>query len=206
MSYNWEKIFKQKSTKELYDIFRGRTTLTGEAIDFAKKELDNRGFNNQEMESTRISWQISELIKDERLEEHDVFNQNVQLFSSVNAVVFSGIIVIALLIALYINPDILTTYETLFTISVVIILAASQIIANKRRSRKKEQRRQKLESLLEKLKSSSDEETFTNYQKEFIQEREKLDRKLSRTKRLWTMLWIAGIVLILIHALIELLP
>lgn len=39
MGYNWEKIFKNKSDKELHKIYLGRTTLTGEATSFAGKEL-----------------------------------------------------------------------------------------------------------------------------------------------------------------------
>jgi hypothetical protein len=45
MSYNWEQIFKEKSTAELYEIYSGRSFLPIETIDFAKRELENRNFN-----------------------------------------------------------------------------------------------------------------------------------------------------------------
>jgi len=48
MSYNWEEILKEKSDIELFNIYKGRTHLSGEAVEFAKKELENRNvdFNN----------------------------------------------------------------------------------------------------------------------------------------------------------------
>jgi len=45
MSYNWEKIFKDKTNLELYNIYKGKTHLSGDAIEFAKKELECRNLD-----------------------------------------------------------------------------------------------------------------------------------------------------------------
>lgn len=50
MSYNWEKIFKDKDEKELVTIYSGKSHLNFEATIYAGIELKNRGFDIQKME------------------------------------------------------------------------------------------------------------------------------------------------------------
>ena len=45
MSYNWEKIFEKKSTKELFKIYKGNSFLSKDASIYAKKELEKRNFD-----------------------------------------------------------------------------------------------------------------------------------------------------------------
>ncbi len=69
MSYDWEKIYRETSSQELYRIYKGQTTKTGEAILFAKKELDRRGFDFNNMEMNIKNWQLINALEDEKLEE-----------------------------------------------------------------------------------------------------------------------------------------
>ncbi|MDE5419032.1 hypothetical protein L3073_07520 [Ancylomarina sp. DW003] len=68
MSYNWEKIFKNKSDKELYEIFVGRQKLNKDAKYFAEKELTARKFNFKNVERHQKKWQLEKLIEEERNE------------------------------------------------------------------------------------------------------------------------------------------
>lgn len=65
MSYNWEKIFENKTNKELYDIVTGRNVLSKEAVKYAKTELENRNFDFGNIEANRAAWEMSSLIEEE---------------------------------------------------------------------------------------------------------------------------------------------
>ena len=68
MSYNWEKIFKEKSDKELFEIFLGRKHLGNEAKKHAEKELKSRKFDFNNIDSYRKKWTLENLIEEERNE------------------------------------------------------------------------------------------------------------------------------------------
>ena len=65
MSYDWEKIFENKTNKELYDIVIGRKVLSKEAVKYARTELENRNFDFDNMEANKAAWEISSLIEEE---------------------------------------------------------------------------------------------------------------------------------------------
>lgn len=65
MEYNWEEIFKKKSNKELYDIYIGKSILPQTIRPVAKKELERRKFDFENMEANRIAWELSGLVEDE---------------------------------------------------------------------------------------------------------------------------------------------
>jgi len=68
MSYNWEKIFKNKTNEELYEIFLGKQQLSAEAKGFAEKELKSRNFNFDNIGSYKKKWTLEKLIEEERNE------------------------------------------------------------------------------------------------------------------------------------------
>ncbi len=68
MSYNWEKIFKGKSDKELFEIFLGKKYLNNEAKEFAEKELKLRKFDFENIDSYKKKWMLEKLIEEERNE------------------------------------------------------------------------------------------------------------------------------------------
>ncbi|NLF42786.1 MAG: hypothetical protein GX587_08830, partial [Bacteroidales bacterium] len=68
MVYNWEKIFKNKSDKELYEIFLGKRLLNDEAKEYAEKELKQRKFDFSNIEAYKKKWKLEKLIQEERNE------------------------------------------------------------------------------------------------------------------------------------------
>ena len=68
MSYNWEKIFKNKTDKELYEIFLESKQLGAEAKEFAEVELKSRNFNFDNIDSHKKKWTLEKLIEEERNE------------------------------------------------------------------------------------------------------------------------------------------
>ena len=68
MSYNWEEICKNKTNKELYAIYNGKTQLPKEIESIAKNELDKRGFNFNKMEDNENGWKLSSLVEEEIME------------------------------------------------------------------------------------------------------------------------------------------
>ena len=65
MEYNWTEIFKNKSEKELYNIYIGRSTLGSEVMQFARIELENRKFNFENLDKNRKKWELEELTLEE---------------------------------------------------------------------------------------------------------------------------------------------
>lgn len=95
MSYNWEKIFKSKSDKELYKIITGKTLLGGDAKHFAQKELNIRGFDLNNIEKHKKKWELESLIK-----EHDTKNNSFFFQRNSFQFLITGIIAIITLIVL----------------------------------------------------------------------------------------------------------
>jgi len=61
MYYNWIEIFKEKSTKELYEIFCGNSLLPNATIPLAKKELERRNFDFISTTVIKDSLKLSEI-------------------------------------------------------------------------------------------------------------------------------------------------
>lgn len=61
MKYNWTEILKNKSEKELYDIYVGRSVLGSEVMEFARIELENRNFNFENPDKHRKKWELEKL-------------------------------------------------------------------------------------------------------------------------------------------------
>ena len=61
MTYNWEGIFENKSDKELYEIYCGDSFLPETTISIAKKELEKRNFDFNNIEIHKEVWKLSRL-------------------------------------------------------------------------------------------------------------------------------------------------
>lgn len=72
MYYNWEEIFAEKSNKELYNIYCGNSSLPESTIPFAKKELENRNFDFDNMEVNRAAWRLSSLMDEDAFFESQI--------------------------------------------------------------------------------------------------------------------------------------
>ena len=81
MNYDWEEILKNTSSQELYKIYKGQTTKTGQAIPYAKKELDRRGFNFENMEQNRKNWDLLNTLEDETIDRFDFSGQKTSHIS-----------------------------------------------------------------------------------------------------------------------------
>jgi len=81
MSYNWEEIFKNKSNKELYNIYKGTSNLSDSTIPIAKNELINRNFDFDNMEANNAAWKLSSLIQEEDIYESEVNIRKLTYFS-----------------------------------------------------------------------------------------------------------------------------
>ena len=64
MRKNWEKIFKNQTSGELYKIYSGKTKLGHVAIEFAKKELENRNIDFDNIDKYKTKWELEKLIKE----------------------------------------------------------------------------------------------------------------------------------------------
>ncbi|MBU1369585.1 MAG: hypothetical protein KJ578_04135 [Bacteroidetes bacterium] len=92
MSYNWEKIFKSKTDKELYEIFLGRKQLGAEAKKFAEVELKSRNFKFDNIDSHKKKWTLEKLIEDERNEKGPFFGIGLSWASNSNNYLFMFIL------------------------------------------------------------------------------------------------------------------
>jgi len=66
MNYNWEKIFKEKSDKELYEIFIGKQKLNEDARIFAEQELKLRNFDFVNLNKQKKKFELEKLIEEEK--------------------------------------------------------------------------------------------------------------------------------------------
>lgn len=66
MEYNWTEIFKNKSTRELYNIYLGKSALGSEQREYARVELENRNFDFENPDKQRSKWELENLIEEEK--------------------------------------------------------------------------------------------------------------------------------------------
>ena len=64
MEYDWEEIFKNKTDKELFEIFSGKSFLPESAIPYAKKELEKRNFDFKNIDLYLKTWKLHSLEED----------------------------------------------------------------------------------------------------------------------------------------------
>ncbi len=64
MSKKWEKILKDKTSSELYKIYIGQIIYGSEAEIFAKKELENRNIDLENIKKYEKKWELEELINE----------------------------------------------------------------------------------------------------------------------------------------------
>lgn len=73
MKYNWPEIFKNKSDKELYNIWLGKSLMGSEVIEFARIELERRNFNFKNLDKHLLKWELENLIEEEKSYTSPVF-------------------------------------------------------------------------------------------------------------------------------------
>jgi len=120
MNYDWEKIFKGKTNKELYQIYLGNTHLPKQTSNYAKKELENRNFDFNDMQNNKAAWKLKDLIEEETYD----YLWNPSLFF-IPYKYFIPIIVAGILIFLYFHrgiPEVVASIFFIFIITTSILI------------------------------------------------------------------------------------
>jgi hypothetical protein len=125
MTYNWEEIFKSKSTKELYFIYIGKSFLPNETIAFARKELENRNFDFRDIEYYKKLWEIENI--DEEIQ-YSEFNHSFRYFVPPWVMLFIAILCCGIIIYLTWNFD--SKALNIFMLPSIIILILGTLLLN----------------------------------------------------------------------------
>ena len=88
MSYDWQEVFKNKTSKELYKIYLGDTLLPSETKEFARNELERRNFNFDNIEAHKTAWKLSNLIEEDNYLNSEMSGQGRVLFVSFKLYLF----------------------------------------------------------------------------------------------------------------------
>lgn len=107
--YDWEKIFKNKTDKELYSIYLGKSHLGEEARVNAKKELELRKFDFKNLKKHKKKWELEGLLEEERFEHktygHEYTKTKHMLLCFIGFGVFTLVFVLNLLFDFIDIPD-----------------------------------------------------------------------------------------------------
>ncbi|PJB58757.1 MAG: hypothetical protein CO098_06945 [Bacteroidetes bacterium CG_4_9_14_3_um_filter_41_19] len=159
MDYDWEKIFEDKTNKELYDIVIGKTFTPKEATIIARQELESRNFDFDNMEANKAAWQISSLIEEEDYARLEITGRRAKPISlKILLLISTGIAIIYFALKALPEYDFPLEMAAFFAgLATVFILlnnyqAKIQMQAQKRRVEKIQELKEKLdkEELLEK--------------------------------------------------------
>jgi hypothetical protein len=155
MEYNWKEIFKNKTDRELYDIYLGRTSLNSEQREFAGIELENRNFNFENLDRQRKKWELEHLIEEEK-------SYSMALFSRTRSweylILGFGGLVIAVTTLFLIIANYLAEYKpitaltaTFFAFVVGSILTVIGFLQYKSKRSKEKFREKRLKELIKEL-------------------------------------------------------
>jgi hypothetical protein len=68
MTYNWPEILKNKTDKELYNIYLGKTFLPKEIQQLSKQVLVSRDFDFNNIKKHKLAWQLANIVEEETYE------------------------------------------------------------------------------------------------------------------------------------------
>jgi len=136
MSYNWEEILSNKSTKELYRIYKGKAGFAKETILLAKEELDSRNFDFNNIEFYRKSWRLSRLVQLQDTYDSEVFRKKLSYISIWIYLIIISLITIIFLIFIPINEK-LTLYLWAIGLTSFIVLINNLFYNKKQKTVKK---------------------------------------------------------------------
>jgi uncharacterized membrane protein (DUF485 family) len=191
MDYNWEEIFKEKSNKDLYNIYIGNSMLPKETISFAKKELEDRHFDFDNMEANKTAWKLSKLIDEDDMFETEVSMRKLTKISLKSYLLITfGIVLLFLLLF----PDSTTKGLPMSILIMTIIILINNYIY-KLRQAGVDKRRNEILELTEKLEKAGQLKNESPIFKDIIHEREK---NMESNK---TLLWVIGGLILLLTIL-----
>jgi len=139
MTYNWQNIYKSKTNKELYEIYIGKISLSKEAQEIAKEELERRDFDFENMAVNYKAWKVLSLNEDRKLFNLDILNQNIFFISLKHYLIFV-ISSLTVFLALKYYQEFEGSYNELLTF---LILSGIMVLLNNLMFRIQETKRKK---------------------------------------------------------------
>lgn len=175
MIYDWKKIFKNKSNKELYNIVKGKTTLYGDAIHFAKEELEKRNFDFENMESNRDAWKLSRLIEED---DYETLGSSRRKLFYISFKLFLVIIsVIILIFYFFIWHQEIDQAKLLKELPLIVLIISTIVLINNffysRKQKIRKQRRKEIQEIATKLKKQNLLKENSPILKDITQERKR---------------------------------
>ena len=145
MSYDWEKIFKTKTNKELYDKLAGKMILPKEVLEYARAELEYRNFYFNNMAANKTAWEISSLIEEEEFARLGLSGNKAKHISiKILLLIITGIFIIYILLSSFSGYDFPMEIPLFFS-----FLASIYILMNNFFAKKQKQTPERLEKIKE---------------------------------------------------------
>ena len=139
MTYNWQNIYKSKTNKELYDIYIGKISLSKEAQEIAKQELERRDFDFENMEVNYKAWKVLSLNEERKTFNLDILNQK-RFFISLKHYLIFVVVALTIIMALSYYQEFEGSYSELLTF---LILSGVMVLLNNLMFRIQETKRKK---------------------------------------------------------------
>lgn len=165
MIYDWEKIFVDKTNKELYDIVTGIDYMSEEAVNYAKIELNKRNFDFENMEANRAAWELSRLVEEEDFARLEITGRRAKHIS-----IKILVLIIPLIFSIYFVLSKFPEYDFPLGVALffsglaiaLILLNNFQAIKQKQAQNKRLERIKKLKDKLENKNLLTEESPITN--------------------------------------------
>ncbi len=201
MHYNWEEIFKTTSSEDLYRIYKGHALKPKEAIPFAKKELERRGFDFNDMDNNKKRWQLINALEDQTL---DNISNHTSVYISFRY--FLLILMVMLLFSYLVDMDENRSYtweNLIFPITFSIVLVLINNLSFKYQYNERKKTQDKIDRLKKELHCDSVAELEKLFQnKSVFQQDVKLKKK--ELKILNRIMGIMMLVILIIFIFVKL--
>lgn len=153
MSYDWEKIFENKTNKELYEIYSGNSLLPNETVEYARQELEKRNFDFKDIDGNKSAWKLTELII-EKERAQNILNENkikIIPYKSLYLLI-PGILVVYVVLFEYFNINLTIYFPFLMIVFTLLYVSFTNRVYAKQLEEQKE-RLKKITELKEKLEN-----------------------------------------------------
>lgn len=155
MEYNWAEIFKNKTDRELYNIYLGRTSLNSEQKDFARIELEKRNFDFTNLDRQRKKWELENLIEEEKSYSKLLFRSyrsSEYLIMGIVGLVIAIISLFFIIDQYFVDHIPIADITNLFLLFIVsFILTVNGFLQYKLKSSKEKSREERLKELINEL-------------------------------------------------------
>jgi hypothetical protein len=162
MTYDWQTIFKSKTTKELYDIYMGTPYLPNETKEFAEQELHRRNFNFETISTHKTAWELSSLEEDYSFRNSPIGSSGIVRYSFTGYLITIAYVLVGmfLLTSLYLEDTIEQIITAIIAAAILAILVIFKNKQYKRFQAKNKKTLQRIEQLRKKLTENADLENY----------------------------------------------